>query len=135
MLLELKQDAEIIIVINANDIENNKIVTSRFFLEMKIIYAIEDLINYYYSKFPENSEWKSENKDIGAINYLLNKYKRLKYISEVDFILFLIDYASYDEKRISNIIDLERYEHEVGKVLKAKVNNATTEKSNVIVWR
>lgn len=117
------------------DFENDRIVSSRFFIEMKIQYSIQDLIGYYYKKFPRDSRLIDDKKDIGTMEYLLNKYKNIKIIEPVDFVLFLIDEAVNSECDYIEMIDLKRFEAQTLEYLKHKTMNAAVEKVNKIIWR
>ena len=117
------------------DFENDKIVSSRFFLEMKIQYNIQDLIGYYYKKFPMDTRLIDNKKDIGAMEYLLNKYKNINIIEPVDFILFLIDEAADSDCELTDMIELKRFESQTLNYLEHKTMNAAVEKVNKIIWR
>lgn len=117
------------------DFENDRIVSSRFFLEMKIQYSIRDLIQYYYKKFPRDIRLIDEKKDIGTMEYLLNKYKNIAFIESVDFILFLIDEAADSGYELTEMIDLKRFETQAFDYLEHKTMNAAVEKMNKIIWR
>lgn len=117
------------------DFENDRIVSSRFFLEMKIQYSIRDLIQYYYKKFPRDIRLIDDKKDNGTMEYLLNKYKNIAFIEPVDFILFLIDEAANSDYELTEMIDLKRFETQAFSYLEYKTMNAAVEKMNKIVWR
>ena len=117
------------------DFEKDKIISSRFFLEMKIKYTVKDLIKYYYKNFPMDTKLIDEKKDIGSMEYLLNKYKNLDFVEPVDFVLYLIDEAVNNGMEHIEIIDLKRFEKETYEYLKNKTMNAAVEKMNKIIWR
>lgn len=117
------------------DFENDKIISSRFFLEMRIKYSVRDLISYYYKKIPMDSRLIDNKKDVGTMEYLLNKYKRVSFIEPVDFVLYLIDEAANSECEINEMIDLKRFESDTFKYLERKTINAAAEKMNLIIWR
>lgn len=117
------------------DFENDKIVSPKFFLEIKIHYTIDDLIKYYYKKFPIDLALLDNKKDKGSMEYLLKKYNDIDFISPVDFVLFLIDEASSQTEDIVEIIELKKYEKETFKYLKHKTINAKAENLNKITWR
>lgn len=117
------------------DFENDRIISSRFFLEMKIQYNIQDLISYYYKKFPMDTRLVDNKKDVGTMEYLLNKYKNIDIIEPVDFILFLIDEAVESDCELTEMIDLKRFEAQTLKYLEHKTMNAAVEKANKIIWR
>lgn len=117
------------------DFENDKIVSSRFFLEMKIKYSIDDLIKYFYKNFPMDGSLIDSKKDRGSMEYLLNKYKNIDFVEPLDFILYLIDEAVNNEVDIIEIIELKRFEKATFEYLKTKTLNAAVEKMNKIIWR
>lgn len=115
--------------------ENNKIISEKFYLEMKIKYTIDDLIKYYYKAFPNNKEFEDSKKDIGAMQYLLNQYKKIDFIENVDFILFLIDTCSDTQTDCIEILDLKKCQNENYKFVSNKALNAKFESKNKIIWR
>ena len=117
------------------NVEENKIVSVKFFLEMKIMYSIDNIISYYYKHFKKDDNFKESKKDIGTINYLLARYSRNTLIKPVDFILFLIDEAFKDNASLDDIIELKQFETVNLDRLNNKVMNATVEKINKITWR
>lgn len=117
------------------DFENDRIVSSRFFLEMKIKYSINDLIKYFYKKFPIDEKLIDEKKDKGSMEYLINKYRNIDFIQPIDFILYLIDEAANNDIDYIEIIELRRFEKDTFEYLKNKTLNAAVEKLNTIVWR
>lgn len=117
------------------DFDNKKIISPKFYLEMKIKYAIEDILKYYYKKITIDNIFKDEKKDIGAIKYLLKSYENIDFIKNLDFVLFLIDTAYIKEFDSTEIIDLKSYQKETHTFLKNKVLNASSTKCNQIIWR
>jgi hypothetical protein len=117
------------------DVLTDKIVSPKFYLEMKIKYTINNLIDYFYKTFPKNMNLVDDKKDVGSMNYLLNKYRKITFIETIDFILYLIDEAKNDEYVCNDILDVQRYEEKTFKYLENKVNNAMVEKKNIIIWR
>ena len=123
------------------DFEHEKVITERFFLEMKIKYTYEDILNYFYSKnnFYYLKDTVDLNKDIGSIKYLLNKYAKHDFIEPIDFLMFTIDEAVYDYKNnfvyYDKILDIDSVQHKVLDKLTRKVSAAKAEKRNKIVWR
>ena len=117
------------------DIKNNKMISNKFFLEMKIQYTLNDLLNYYYKKIQTPIEFTNTKRDIGAFEYLLNKYEQITFIEPIDFVLSLIDCASNSNKMISSILDLQKYENETYEYLKKKITIAKAKKYDKIHWR
>ena len=106
---------------------------------MKIRYTYEDIIDYFYKKFDYLKDTKDLNKDIGSVKYLLNKYSRHTFIEPVDFLMFLISEAYDDYKNnviyYDKILDIDALQAKIITKLKAKVDNATAERKNIIIWR
>lgn len=100
-----------------------------FYLEIRISFTEKDIVDYFYKKSEKDIMLRDENKDIGAVRYLLNKYSILEDISSIDFILTLIDFMQKD--RINEIVQLADYENEVLSYLRRKVKNS----KNKIIWR
>lgn len=106
-----------------------------FFLEMKIFYSEEDILNYYVKTFNLREEWTSKDKEIGSIKYLLNKYKMFSFVEPVDFMLHLIDYVKSVGVKPNSIYDLCDYEIELAEYLEKDIKNAVLHNKNTIVWR
>lgn len=81
--------------------------TSKFFLEMKFNFNMDNLLNYYYSQLLVPVELRDYKRDSGALQHLLNKYNFSNWDS-LDFILTLIDIANTNETQICNVFDLEK---------------------------
>lgn len=116
------------------DIENNIIISTNYYREMKIMLTVNDIIDYYYSKF-EKGYFDNINKDKGTVEYLLKRYSNIDFVSNVDFILFLIDEAYNRDREIKEIIDIQRFEKETTEYLKNKVAASRVGGDNVIRWR
>lgn len=116
--------------------KTDKIDKENFYLEMKIRFTMEDLLNYYYKKNNMVYEIRNYNKDRGAFNKLFERYNKISFVPVLDFILTLIDIAAQDEYRnITSPFDLENYAKEAYAMLKAKVQEAEIEGNNKIIWR
>lgn len=107
-----------------------------YFLEMRINFTMEDLLQYYYDKMRMPIDLRDDKKEIGGLTYLLNKYKKMK-VEAIDFVLSLIDFASNNdcEEKILNALDLSKLEREVYDYYEEVTQMATYEKANMIVWR
>jgi hypothetical protein len=108
-----------------------------FFIEMKIVYTMEQLIRYFYRTTRLDIALIDMKRDSASFKYLLDKYqKSVSFVEPIDFILSLIDYAKdIEDNKISNIFDIKNNEQEVYKMLENKVAQASLEKVNSIVWR
>ena len=85
-----------------------EIIKQPFYLEMKYRYTMEQLLDYYYSKLCVPIHFREKKRDTGAFNHIINSYK-FDTINTVDFILFVIDYVSVNQYRISNPLDLKNW--------------------------
>lgn len=110
-------------------------VIEPFFMEMRARYTMKDLIAYFYDKLCIDMELMDEKRDTARMQALLKKYERLSFISALDFVLSLIDYASYTHMRVVNVFDIEKAEPEVFDELKRKTAEASFHGKNLIVWR
>lgn len=106
-------------------------ITYPYFLEMKIMFTMDDLLSYYYSKTLIPVELRSRKNDVASFKYLLDKYKVMK-AEPIDFILFLIDSVK-PEDSINKVFDLQKYEPDVYKMFERLNNDKTIKKE--IVWR
>lgn len=113
-------------------------VSEPFFLEMKIMYTIDDLLNYYYDELQINISFRDENKDKGALQYLLNKYK-IDNIESIDVVLLLIENAkaclSKSFSIITNPLKLQDFEGDVITFLNNVIPNKVAKRTNKIIWR
>ena len=105
--------------------------SSKFYLEMKIKFTIDDLLNYYYNELLIPVELRNYNKDKKAFEYLLKEYTKFK-VESIDFILFLIDYNKDEKNYIGNVFDLQKYERETYDKVNYIVENSIYKD---IVWR
>ena len=102
-----------------------------FFLEMKINFTLDDLLNYYYTNIRVPVELRDYNKDIGALKFLLNKYNKMQ-VEPIDFVLCLIDINKENENFTSSVLNLDKYNTQA----LDKINNIVANtKSKEIVWR
>lgn len=110
----------------------------KFYLEMKIMFTMDDLINYFYKTLNINKDLLDKKRDEGSFNYLLNKYSKLDFIEPIDFVLALIDHCKQDSamfSRIMSVLDISNAEAEVYDILKRKTAEAELQKANRILWR
>lgn len=105
--------------------------TNKFYLEMKIKFTIDDLLEYYYSTLNIPIAFKDYKRDSGAFKYMLSK-KYLDNLESIDFVLSLIDYNKENENDfLSSPFDL-KFQKEVYNRLDYIINNS---KYNKIIWR
>lgn len=110
---------------------NIKEQSHRFYLEMKIKYTIDDLLDYYYTELLIPVELRDRSKDKGAFEHMLKKYTKFK-CEPIDFILYLIDYSKQEEAFITNVFDLQKYERETYEKINHIVENNIYKN---IIWR
>lgn len=107
-----------------------------FYLEMKINFTEEDLLNYFYLNSRMPVDLRDEKRDKAALMHLFKKYDKTK-INGLDFLLSLIDTVSQDidKEMISNVFELEDYNKEVFDMYSKMLCESEFEKVNKIVWR
>lgn len=107
-----------------------------FFMEMKINFTMNDLLDYYYSECRVPIGLRDEKKDIGAFNHLLKKYNNLKAPS-LDYILMLIKLMSKDieVEFCADVFELNNYAKEAYLILEQMVEESILYKQNNIIWR
>ena len=109
-----------------------------FSMEMIISFTLEDLADYFYEKTRFPPEMIDIKRDLGALTHLLNRYGRMGFIQDVDFVLALIDQAAEQMKEGHKVLDIFSIENEkniVYEKLVAQHNQAKVSKRNRIVWR
>lgn len=106
-----------------------------FYIEMKIQYSIEDVLDYFIETFNINKDWINKEKELGSIKYLLNNYIKYGFIEPVDYLLHLIDYVKSLDCKISSIYDLRKYETECIEYLELDIANAKSSNKNKVIWR
>lgn len=121
-------------MLNMKTLEFN---SNPFFIEMKISFTINDLLNYFYTTTNQELSFRDEKKDIGALNFLLKSYNRIDFIEPVDFILFLIDYACKEKDcSTSSILQIDsEFKADVFELLKVKTIQAAAQNFNKIIFR
>lgn len=77
----------------------------KFFKEMKISYTKEQLLSYYYKK-ANPLTIRDAKRDVGAIDYLLNRYGH-QLMDSLDILLYLIDDHAHE---VSSLLNLTNYE-------------------------
>lgn len=113
------------------DPETLREITYPYFLEMKIMFTMDDLIEYFYQKTLIPVELRNRKNEEASFKYLLDKYKVMK-TEPIDFILFLIDSVK-EEDSIYKVFDLQKYEPDVFKMFERLNSDKTIKKE--IVWR
>lgn len=106
-----------------------------FYLEMKIKYTLDDVLNYFINSSGVRSDWVNREKELGSIRYLLKDYKKFSFMEPIDFLLHLIDYCVADGMEITSIYSLRDKEIELANYLEIDVAKAITKEKNKIVWR
>ena len=117
------------------NIETGQMTHYPYFLEMKILYTIRELVARYYTVIGVPVELQDYKRDTAQFQFLFKKYSKVE-VEPLDFILKLIDTAAQqDDSFISEPFKLDSYAKEVNDYFKAMVPNATKEKANLIYWR
>lgn len=105
--------------------------TFPYYLEMKSLYTMNDLLSYYYSTTLIPAELRNFNKDAGSFKHLLDKYV-FKRFDSLDVILTCIDITKDKELRVTKVFDLENVIQDAYELLQYLYCN---NKNNQIVWR
>lgn len=114
--------------------ETNQVTSEELYIEMKIRYTITSLYNYYINTLRIDNDFLQTTRDIGAFKHLLGLYKMDK-VEPIDVVLKLIDLASYDEDKITNPLQLQKYEAEAISYFHKIIPQAEYTGSNQIIWR
>lgn len=112
-------------------------ISHPFYLEMKIKFTMNELLDYYYDKCRVPNALQDEKKDSGAFNHLIKKYNAFKKLPGIDYVIALINKASEDIEKdfICEVFDLDNYKEEVIIEFDGIYEQSTFEKVNQIVWR
>ena len=70
-----------------------------FFLEMKIKFSMNDLLNYYYDKCRIPLALQDDKKNAGAFKHLIAKYEAFKNAPGLDYVIALINKGSEDKEK------------------------------------
>ena len=84
------------------------VIKRPYYLEMKVRYTMDNLLNYYYTKLIVPPLFRDEKRDIGAMNHLIGNFKS-PMINSVDFILFVIDYVASNQYKVNNPLELKNW--------------------------
>lgn len=106
-----------------------------FYIEMKIQYAVDDILKYFIKRFNINEDWMNKEKELGSIKYLLKDYKKFSFMDPVDFLLHLIDYTYSIGTKAISIYDISNKDTEYAELIELDINNAKASKKNKVIWR
>ena len=84
------------------------VIKRPYYLEMKVRYTMDNLLDYYYTKLIIPPMFRDEKRDIGAMNHLIGGFKS-PMINSVDFILFVIDYVASNQHKVNNPLELKNW--------------------------
>lgn len=104
-----------------------------FFLEMKDVFTMEDLLEYWYESNGLRYNEHHIKQDKGRFQYLLGFY-------DIDEILFMIDIAQEERKRmkarpLTNAFQLEKYHEQAEEAIKQKRNVHVLQGINKVIPR
>jgi hypothetical protein len=105
------------------------VIKRPYYLEMKVRYTMDNLLNYYYTKLIVPPLFRDEKRDIGAFNHLISSFKS-PVINSVDFILFVIDFAASNDYKTNNPLDLKNWFQSTYEYLEQFVLNTKLELVN-----
>lgn len=107
-----------------------------FFIEMKIKYTMQDLIDRFYNKCKVPIGLRDNKLVEGGLKHLLWKYNNLS-APAIDYVMVMMDLADEDVDRelITNVFDIEKYSVKAFQMLEDMVQESKVTKSNEIIWR
>lgn len=117
------------------DPETLQVKSEPFFLEMKIRYTMDDLLDYYYNKCNIDVNLRDKKRDSGAFEFMMNRYKKIEDMQPLDFMLLVIDEAANSDNIFTNPLKLQDYEGEVVLNYKVFLAEAKVNNANKIIWR
>lgn len=112
-----------------------EIKKENFYLEMKTIYTMRDLLHYFYINSSMSVGLRDEKRDAGGLKFLLKIYNNFDKIEAIDFLLHLIDYCKDQGETVLSPMDLRKHEQSVLDHLERVTNDAELYNINKIVWR
>lgn len=120
------------VVINDDGTFTESYSNDEFYLQIKTSMTLDDIVEYFYSRFPNISH--NKKRDMGAIKHVFEtiiiptiKKQSNEDMNELDLILFSIDTAQalsfdLDDSLIKGILDLGKYVDEALFVYNDKIN-------------
>ena len=118
-------------------VKGNKEIIEPFYREIRILFTIKDLIDYFYRTLNIDLSLRDDRHDGAQFSKMLNDFARLRPIEPLDFVLALIDYAKVTNMFIAKPFDLENGNAVADTLDKLKRNmaEAKLKKADRIVWR
>lgn len=113
----------------------NETTVGQFYLEMRICYNEYDLMNYIRKSIKMPAALYDDKRDIGSVNFLLNKYKNINVVESLDFVLYLVDHLRQSEQMAVSILDIANAEQAVYEQCLKMAPAMAIKKANQIVWR
>lgn len=117
------------------DVRTGKVVMPDYFLEIRIRYTMEDLVQHFYKAVSLDPALNDIKRDSGSFNYLLQKYDRVPEIEGLDMVLELIRLARASTRPITQAVTLSQYESEALENMRGWASEARLRKADHIVWR
>lgn len=124
------------IVLNKETLEYER-EESAFFLEMKAVYTLDDLLKYWYKQICHTATQHDIRRDTGRAEYLLKNY-------DIDEILFMIDLTKEGymnrKAKLNNLFKIEDFADKVESTIMSKksihmihgINKVRTRKQAVL---
>ena len=109
--------------------------SGKFYIEMKIQFTLQDLLNYFTQTL--QIEFVNEKKFTAQLKSLLEEYSHLKFVEPLDFVLTLIDNASWKKLKIFEPFDLNKFDNATDtlELLQEKVSKAEAYNLNKEILR
>lgn len=108
-----------------------------FFLEMKINFTMNNLLEYYYDKCRVPQGLQNDKKNSGALLHLIKKYNAFNNVPGLDYVIALINKASQDVDNnfVCDIFEIEVYAKEVIEDFESMYQQSVFEQTNKVIWR
>lgn len=128
-LLQIKPPAPVF------NLKENKITAEKDYLEIRIRFTLKHLLEYFTRRTRIDEVLIDEQRDLGSLKYLLQKYSKISVVRPLDFVLMLIDEAFETHTQLNGVFDIQGNEAVVLERVKRMTAEAAVSGSNRIIWR
>lgn len=117
------------------NLKENRISAEPDYLEIRIRFTLKHLLEYFIRRTRVDEVLVDEQRDIGSLKYLLQKYSKISVVRPLDFVLMLVDEAAEAHLQLNGIFDIQSNEAVVLERIKRMTAEAGINGSNRIIWR
>lgn len=117
----------------AIDRNTGKEIKTNLYNEMKIMYTVDNLLDYYYDKLSIPLEFRNRKRDTAQFNTLLKHYGMFNGVAGVEIMLDLIDQTCYEFITVLNPFDLEN-PHKIASAYEG-IRKAKLRPEAGVIWR